>query len=394
MADVCLVTKTWRSGAAWVAQMTAQSIAENDVLISYVAPLAEPVGREPAHSNLIRIVLDREIVDGGGGALRRAFASLKRVLSGWSAVLGERLRTRTFIFAIPDPLIFTIPLFMLLRLSGARIVFLVHDVVPHAWRLPASMRRIELGAHLLSYRLATELVVMTSALRDQLVGKFGFPAEKVSVIPHGPFELRPVTDSPGNGQLFAFGTFRRNKNILEIIRGVSLARRTDSGVRLLLAGEPHPNEPGYWDACLEEMAKDAAGFTIRPGFLPDEVLPDLIDQIDAFILAYMDFSSQSGVGIIAAFAGRPVIGTKVGGLGELFAAGLSGTAIVEPVTAQGVADAIALFRSEPIETWRARAAQGKASIASTMSWRAIGRSYAELIGKTGGSERRAASVHQ
>ncbi|MBR0737664.1 glycosyltransferase family 4 protein [Bradyrhizobium liaoningense] len=378
MIEVCFVTKTWRAGAAWVTQMTAQAIAEQGASVAMIAPLAEPSTREPRHPNLVRILVGRELTEGGTG-LTRALASLRRVVGTWWAVCRMRARTRTYVFSIPDPLIFTLPLLILLRLSGARVIFLVHDAVPHAFRFGGVLRSVELAAHKLSYHLANLLVVMTRALRDELVEKLGFSSAKIVVVPHGAFKIEPVAPCPGSGRLFMFGTFRRNKSVLEAIKAVILVRRSDPGVSLVLAGEPHPHELDYWQECQGAMLMDPTAFDVKVGFLPDEELPARIANVDAFLLAYRDFNSQSGVGVLAGLAGRPVIGTRAGGLSELFDDGLSGIQIEGPPSPESIARAIQAFRVQPIDHWRHLASNAALKLEAVLSWNAISMRYLGFV---------------
>jgi glycosyltransferase involved in cell wall biosynthesis len=357
--------------------MVAQAIAEEGASIAFVAPLAEPRTREPVHPNLRRIVTPRERLAGGSRACR-VIASLTRIASGTAAAIGLRRSTRTFIFSIPEPLVFTLPLFAMLRVSGAHVIFIVHDAKPHAWSLDRRLRRLERGAHRLSYRLASALVALTPTVRDELTNDFGIAAKKIAVIPHGAFDVGNVAPMPGDGRLLLFGTLRRNKSVLEVIHGVIAARRQGHPVVLVLAGEPLKQETGYWAACAAATAQDPAGFDVRLGFLADAAVPELVSGVDAFVLAYSDFASQSGVAVLAALAGRPVIGTRAGGLGELFAGGMCGEAIAMPVTSDGIAAAIARFRGRSAEEWRPLAAEGQVKMAAKLSWRMIAKDYLKL----------------
>ena len=377
MPEICLNTKVWRSGAAWVAQMIAQGIAEQGASIAFVAPRAQPETREPSHVNLIRIETPRELV-GGASRLARIRASLARILSGTWHLFRLRASTRVYIFSIPEPLVFTLPVFALLRLSGARVILIVHDSEPHAWSLPKFLRGLERGAHALSYRLSSTLVALTPTVRDALVKDFGIPKTRIAVIPHGPFSIGNTGPLPGNGRLLIFGSLRRNKCVLEAIEGVVLARKTGRDVVLVLAGVPLKQEAGYWEQCLEAMKVDPAGFDVRPGFVPDEALPELVAGIDAFVLAYRDFNSQSGVGVLAALAGRPVIGTASGGLGEMFDRGMCGERITGEVTPDNIAAAIAAFSARPAAEWDELAKVAATKIASTLRWDDIADQYIDL----------------
>lgn len=377
MPEVCFMTKVWRSGAAWVAQMIAQAIAEQGVKIAFVAPLAMPEQRDPAHDNLTRIRTPRELV-GKHGKVKRIIASLGRISSSLGSVCRMRFSTKVFMFSIPEPLVFTLPLFAFLRLTGAKVIFIVHDAVPHAWALPASLRFVERGAHALSYKLATHLVTLSTMARQSLIDDFGTPADKVTVIPHGPFTIGNVAPIPGNGRLLIFGSLRRNKSVLEVIEGVILSRQRGSDVVLVLAGVPLKQEEGYWQQCLAAIARDPAGFDVRSGFVPDEALPELFSGVDAVVLAYANFNSQSGVGVMAALAGRPVIGTRSGGLGELYDSGMSGQIVEGEVGAESVAKAIAAFRGVELEEWRERARLGASRAAAALRWDEIARQYIQL----------------
>ena len=292
----------------------------------------------------------------------------------WHA-LRLRTSTRSYIFTIPEPLVFTLPLFALLRMSGARVVYIAHDAQPHAWSLPARWRRIERAAHGCAYRLASVIVTLTPSVGSALTKDFGVAPAKITTIPHGPLAVGDVGPIPGSHKLLIFGALRRNKGILDAIRGVLLARQQGSPVRLVLAGEPLKQEPGYWDECVLAMAEDPAGFDVRVGFVPDAHLPALISEVDAFVLAYRDFDSQSGVGVLAALSGRPVIGSRVGGLAELFDLGMVGKLLAEPVTPQGFADAVAEFYAHDVSHWRAAAEVGKTRIAQTLRWDSIADAY-------------------
>ncbi len=375
--EIVLSTKVWRSGSAWVAQMIAKAIAEEGVKIAFVAPLARPEERDPVHENLLRVRTPRERV-GSGSKAHRVLASFKRMASGTWHLMRLRGAARTFIFSIPEPLALTLPVFALLRLSGAQVIFIVHDARPHAWSLPQHFRGLERQAHRLSYLLASHLVVLTDAAGKALVSEFSISQDRITVIPHGPFQLGRTSPIPGHGELLVFGSLRRNKSILEVIEGVTAARRSGIPVKLILAGEPLKQEPGYWQECLEAIRIDPDGFDLRPGFVPDERLPDLIAEADAFVLAYQDFNSQSGVGVLASLAGRPVIGSRSGGLGELFDRGMAGEVVAEPVSSESVRDAIARFFAKPAEEWQHRANVSVDAVGEALRWDKIARQYIEL----------------
>ncbi|MBQ0820537.1 glycosyltransferase family 4 protein [Microvirga sp. HBU67558] len=358
--------------------MIAGAIARAGARVVFIAPKAEPEAREPRDENLQRILVPREITE-DAPRWRRAIASLRRIMSSSFAALRQQKATNAFLFMIPEPLLFTLPLLVLLRLTRRQILFLVHDAEPHAWKFSGALRALERSAHLWSYRLATKIIVLTPTVRDALTRMIDAAPDKIVVIPHGPFVVDSVPPAPGLRHLLMFGSLRRNKSVLEVAQGIVMARRKGMDVKLILAGEPLREEPGYWDECLKVISEDPSGFDVRASFISDDDLPSLLAEVDAFVLAYDNFHSQSGVAVLAALAGRPVIGTRSGGLSELFEIGMSGQVIEHPVTAESIASGIEAFYSIPIDEWHRRAALGAERVAETLSWDDIGSAYVKLI---------------
>jgi glycogen synthase len=100
------------------------------------------------------------------------------------------------------------------------------------------------------------------------------------------------------------------------------------------------------------------------------------------MLAYQNFNSQSGVGVLAALAARPVIGTRSGGLDELFDRGLAGQLIQDEVTPESIAAAIIEFRRRDLNEWRNKAGQGAVRVADTLRWDRIADDYIALCRKS------------
>ncbi|KFL27076.1 hypothetical protein JP74_09190 [Devosia sp. 17-2-E-8] len=374
MAEICLSTKTWRSGAAWFNQQLVASLAEAGASVAYIAPLALPEDREPNQPNVERHIVPRELTD--GPKLRRRIASLRRITTGLYLTLMQRWSTRTFILSIPEPLLFTLPLLILLRLSGARILLVVHDAKPHAWSLPIWLRSLEWLALWLLYRLATDLVCLTRATAEALTQHFSVRGQKLTIIPHGAFRLGPAAPLPGNGNLLAFGSIRRNKGIREVIEAVLKCRAAGRNLRLTIAGEV--TDKAYWRECQSLVARRPEAFDLRLGFVPDEDVPNLLAKSDAVVLAYTDFASQSGVAVLAALAGRPVIATRSGGLDELFERGMAGETIACPIP-DDIAAAFIRFYDRPIAEWSAHAEVARVRIESTLDWASIAGQYLRLI---------------
>jgi glycosyltransferase involved in cell wall biosynthesis len=312
------------------------------------------------------------------GRLRSATASLLRILGSMAGLLAARFSVRVFIVSIPDPLPIAICLFFLLRLSGAKIIYIVHDPLPHAFRLPKRWRWLELWAIGLSYDLATTIVVLSEASRQRLSEVFPHVHRPIEIIEHGVFPLEGCGEPPGDGKLLCFGTIRRNKHIAQAIEGIALARQDGLPASLLVAGETHKEDRAYEEECQRLARQAGAGVEWLPGYLDDAELPAIMARCDAFLLPYGDFHSQSGVAMLAASNGWPIIATDAGGLSALIEDGLPAQRIEQPVTAQSVARAVAAFMAAPIYTWQTSARAYRERVLERLSWTAIADRYLEV----------------
>jgi glycogen(starch) synthase len=376
---VCLFTRTWRnSGTGLFAQELAKGLVEAGAQVTLVAPRAESAAFEVPCSGLTRIRQPRERGPETAGTLR-VLASLCRIGAGALAMLRARFNNRLFIVSIPDPLVFAIPMLILLRLSGARLIFVAHDPVPHAWHLPAVFRRVELAGHAACYYLANAVVVLSEPSRSKIRLAFPRLRRPIHVIEHGVFVIGDATPLPGNGQLLLFGTIRRNKGAKEAIEGVIAAHTAGAKVTLIIAGSPHRDDKDYCAQCVALAATAPDAVKMRVGYVPDEALAELFAQTDALLMPYTNFFSQSGVALLAASNARPVIASMAGGIASLIAEGMPAITISLPITAATVSDAVLSFLATPTDTWRSRAFRYRVETLKLRAWPRIGKDYLNLV---------------
>jgi glycosyltransferase involved in cell wall biosynthesis len=375
---IVVYTRAWRSGAGLYAQGLVEGLDAAGSEVLFIAPAGYPEDRTAHLRNVRRARPVRELVD-GGSRLRRAFFSLARVAGGLSALLAARFTSSRFVVSIPDPFVFSIWPLMLLRLTGAKIVFVCHDPEPHSWSLPARWRWLERAGYRLIYGCASVIAVLSEAGRSPLVRLFGVPAGKIVVSPHGAFDVPAAGPAPGSNMLLAFGTIRRNKQVALAMEAVIAARAAGCPVRMIVAGAKDPNDPAYLDECQVIAARCPDGLTMETGFVTDERVNALLAACDALLMPYTDFNSQSGVAVIAGMAGRPVIAAPAGGIADLIAAGLAAVEIPTPVDLDGVTRSILAFYATPSAEWSDRAARGRALLSQALAWPRIGRQLAELL---------------
>jgi len=182
----------------------------------------------------------------------------------------------------------------------------------------------------------------------------------------------------GDNIVLVFGMLRRNKRTLETIEAMQLLPE-DSPLRLIIAGVPHADDPGYWQECQAALRHGHARIHTEIGFVSDERVAQLLDECDAMILPYEDFNSASGVASLGVFSERLLLCTDVGSMGELIEGGLEPLAVARPVTALSVLDALKAFADLPVQTRRDMAARSRAALTEHLSWQRIGKLYQALL---------------
>ncbi len=375
---VSFYSASWKGGSGWFVHELALAMAQAGARVALISPAADPVSREPQHPNLKRLLLPQG-AGGSGPAVYRAYRALRRIGLTFPALLRGRLHSPTFLVTHTDWLVTAVLQFIWMRLLGARLIFVVHDVKPHAWGFPKRLHGLERWLLGLTYRLPTHLVTLTEAARVQLITEYGLPAGRVTVIPHGAFRGdKDVQPLPGNRVVLVFGMLRRNKRILETIQAMSLLP-ANSRVRMVIAGAPHAQDTAYWQDCTAALIPLGSRVRTEIGFVLEERVGVLVAESDALILPYEDFNSQSGVAILSAFAERPLIATAAGGIGELMQKGLQTVVVDRPVTAETIAAALVAFEAKSDDELRAMAKISCESISAYLDWSRIGQDYFRLI---------------
>lgn len=375
----CVYTRFWPTGGTGLyAQNLVDALLDDGEAITFVCPETANPRVEGPRPGLTRLRPPRERKDETTPSRGILWSAMRMIATGFDLVRA-RWRCRNYIVSIPDPLIFTLPMLLLLRLTGARIALVVHDPVPHAWRFSERWRGIEMWSLNRLYHVANVLVVLSEPSRSKLLETFPSITGAVKVIEHGVFPMGNPVPAPGAGRFLVFGTIRRNKHILEAIAGAIEANRRGEHVRLLVAGDIDAIDPDYALEC-EEAAAAAPGLVeVRKRYIGDDELIEILAATDAFLMPYGDFFSQSGVAILAASNARAIIATRAGGIATLMDEGMAALPIESPSAASEIADTLVQFRRTPIEEWNRRAFDYRSVMLDRRSWTKIAQSFAALV---------------
>jgi glycosyltransferase involved in cell wall biosynthesis len=263
-----------------------------------------------------------------------------------------------------------------------RFILILHDAFFH----PGDEYPLRQYALRRQIRSADGLIVMSDHVARQAIASFGFPADRIWKMSHGPFSFGggalvvPAVHPRGSRDvsLLFFGRIVAYKGLDLLLRAMALLVVRGIQVRLVIAGSG--NLTPYSD-----LLKQLSCVTIHNRWLTEEEIGHFLAASDLAVLPYLE-ASQSGVAASAYAAGRPVVATPVGGLVEQVIPGETGL-IARDTTADALADAIAELVGKPeLLEQCARGALDHAN--GALSWRNGAQVVAEAIAAVHAAPRR------
>jgi glycosyltransferase involved in cell wall biosynthesis len=205
----------------------------------------------------------------------------------------------------------------LLRLFSRRLIFTVHNVMPHERDTP-KIRRLMAKI----YRIPDRLVVHTLRSRQRLMDEFGVPTERIVVMEHGINELiqpdpiriastrAALNISNGQRLVLFFGNVQYYKGVDLLL---DAARRFGPNARMHIAGRCA--DPTYGQEIRRMMAEHPLGDRLtwegEDAFLSEERVSELLSAADVLVMPYRHID-QSGVLFAALRHGTPVVAFDVG----------------------------------------------------------------------------------
>ncbi len=259
----------------------------------------------------------------------------------------------------------------LVRFRRAGIVFTAHDPLPHKWRLPASLRRLEKGMLAAAYRMCDAIIVHNQVGKTILIKEFQYPEQRIAIVPHGPLAAAPESAAYPRAdvlRLLLFGSIRENKGVSLAIEAV---QKLHGRVRLTIAGSVTAAHSEYWQHCQELIRRNPDSIDVMERYFEDDELPPLLARHHAVLMPYLDFFSESGVASLALSSERPIISTGAGGLAELLEES-GGGILIQTATADGIKAAIESAFEVGFEQLRQQGVHGAAYLKASRSWKTIG----------------------
>jgi glycosyltransferase involved in cell wall biosynthesis len=196
------------------------------------------------------------------------------------------------------------------------LVVTVHDVRPHPGDRDTA--RVPRAVVELFIRQADALIVHGEGLREEAVLRLKTPRDRIHLGLHPPLSrYREIATAqgmvkPDDGvfRMLFFGRIFAYKGLDHLIDAEPLIGEDVTPRRVIIAGR------GDDMAGHVARMRDPARFDVRARAIGDEEAASLFASADLLVLPYIE-ASQSGVLMIAAAFGLPVVASDVGELGAL-----------------------------------------------------------------------------
>ena len=209
----------------------------------------------------------------------------------------------------------------LVRASGVRVVWTIHNAASHDSRFPKLERWVQ---RRLAKQVDRVIVHAQSNLRE-LREALPLPDRKVSVIPHGHYRkaygpamerkaARRELGLPETGRIYLyFGYLRPYKGVEGLVSEWAKSGRGEAGDTLLIAG--HAADENYL-AQISAASKAAGAVKIIPGFVASEKVPVFFGAADIVVLPFRKILT-SGSLMLAMSYGKPIIAPRAGAVAEM-----------------------------------------------------------------------------
>jgi len=248
-------------------------------------------------------------------------------------------------------------------------------------------------------------VCTISEASKQLALEKGVPEGKISIIYPGvdvesfqvalsPEQLKRKYSLEGRKVLLSVGRLAKRKGIVEFVReGLPQIVEQVPEVLYLIAGDApvdaFASEKNIGQLLKEEVERQHLERSVRwLGRVSDQTLVELYAACDLFLLPAIPVEGDiEGFGMVfieANAAGKPAIGTRIGGIPDAIEPGVSGV-LVEPLDYSVLASEIVRLLQDDAERERlGRSAQARAR--DHFDWQVIGKQYADIFARLAGGE--------
>lgn len=212
------------------------------------------------------------------------------------------------------------------RAGGHRIVWTMHNVLPH----DSSMTEAEIILRRVMVEQSDAVHLLSRASADEAMRYYELPSEKTFHVPHPSYEgwyantgdrmsARMDLGLSANEFTFvSFGSMQRYKGLVELVDAFEQLRqrRPERPMRLIIAGKAV--DQGY-QAELAARVGHAPAVSLIPSAMEERQVQTLLNGADVAVAPYLR-TLNSGAALLAATFRRPLVAPRIGGVAETFAA--------------------------------------------------------------------------
>ena len=242
-----------------------------------------------------------------------------------------------------------------LKFLRFNIIYTAHELLPHdsnSFRDQNIYKKI--------YQIPDKIIVHSENDKREIVCKFQVDLDKVSVIPHGSYDLfyrdKNITKDvakqklgipDGKKVILFFGLIRRYKGLEYLVYAFQRIKEELDSTVLFIVGsiyDENSEDFKFYSDLIDLISHDDDVIRVNE-YVPFEKINSYFLASDLVVLPYIK-TYTSGVLLAAYAAGRPVIVTDTGALSEVVDVGKSGF-IVPPKDINALACAIIKTLSDP-----------------------------------------------
>ncbi len=209
---------------------------------------------------------------------------------------------------------------LLIRITGRRIVWTLHNISNHEGRYPHIER---FAGHWLG-KIAHRIICHSHFAADQAVDGLGIVRSKIHVTPHPsyigsyPDVVKPEVArkqlglNPTSTILLFVGRVCAYKGVSELISAVLLLADKNENIELVIAGRPQSKE---YEGELVELANHHPRIHFHLHYIADEELPTYFGAADVVVFPFQQILTSGSV-VLAMNFGRACIAPRIGAIPE------------------------------------------------------------------------------
>lgn len=256
--------------------------------------------------------------------------------------------------------------YRLLRRLGYKIVWTVHNVLPHEPQTSDDQAVAQLLARL------ADAKIVHSAYTIQQMQEQGLDTSRTHVIPHGNYDgVYPTGQTPEQArqrlgiapdeQVFLFfGNIRTYKGVPELLDAYKQVRTKKT--RLVIAGKTSESELHQQ---LADAAADDPSILFHDQRIPDADVATYFLAADVLCLPFKSITTSGSI-ILAATFGKPLIAPQLGAVQDI---PNDAGSFYDPTVPQALQQSMQRIIKDPATLHRM--AQASAAYAATLAWDGI-----------------------